>query len=485
VGGDGSVTIADDAIESTTPVASTRRRSEPLRAERSADVVAPPRPGPLERARGLFRQTDGPRLRDAVGGVGWYPLAIVCTLNFVDELDHAVVAVFAPNIRRHFDLTNAELGAVVGLHLTLLILAAVPIGYLSTKHDRTSILRWSAAVWSACSFATAFALRLPVFLLARLGTGIGKASVDPVGKSLLTDMYPPQAWNRVLAVHNAANPFGNIVGPALVGIYSLFVSGDTAWRWAFPLLTIPTVIALVQARRLREPESQMVKTLTAQALTVTMAPSDLRFKQAVGRLLRIPTLRSQIVGIGVLGFGLVGVLVFASVLLEEEFGVGEGGRAVINGILATASLAGTLLGGRVGERLFEASPSRSVRLVGTSIALFSVILAGAVFMPNVTAFVIVLWLGILAVSVAVSPLGAALTSVSPPRLRPLMFSLLGVLIGVFGGLLGLIWVGAVTDAAGIRIGLASVAPFGVLGGLLMGRGARTVERDIEAVAHGG
>jgi MFS family permease len=126
-----------------------------------------------------------------------------------------------------------------------------------------------------------------------------------------------------------------------------------------------------------------------------------------------------------------------------------------------------------------------VRLVGTSIALFSVILAGAVFMPNVTAFVIVLWLGILAVSVAVSPLGAALTSVSPPRLRPLMFSLLGVLIGVFGGLLGLIWVGAVTDAAGIRIGLASVAPFGVLGGLLMGRGARTVERDIEAVAHGG
>ncbi|HET7722888.1 MAG TPA: MFS transporter [Acidimicrobiales bacterium] len=423
---------------------------------------------------------DGPPLRTVLGTTGWYPLAVLTTLNVVDELDHAVIAVFAPNIRRHFGLTNAELGAIVGVHLVLVIVVGVPVGYWATKVDRTRVLRWSAALWSVFSTATVLAVRLPVFLVTRLGTGFGKASVDPVGKALLTDFYPPNAWNRVLSVHNAANPFGAIVGPLLAGVIGLLLDGDDAWRWAYPVLTVPTIFALLAARRLREPEFHMMKDMGAQMLSATMAPHGLSFRQAAGQIVRIRTFRAQMVGIGVLGFALVGAVTFASVLLEEEFGVGEGGRGVVTGILATASLAGTLLGGRVGERVFAASPSGSIKLVGGSVVAFSAILPVAVAMPNVVLFVVVLWLGILAVSIAMSPLGAALSAVTPAQLRPLMFSLLGVFIAVFGGFLGGVFVGAVADVHGIRVGLASLAPFGMVGGLLMARGAATIDADLAA-----
>ncbi len=454
----------------------------------------------MSRIRDLLSPGDGPPLRDIASTGGWYPLVVITSLNVVDELDRAVLGVFGPNVQRYFDMNDATFGLLVGVQVTALVLLAVPIGYLGTKIDRGRILRWSALAWSVMSFATTFALKLPLFFLARFGVGIGKSGVEPVGKSLLTDYYPPNAWNRILAVHNAANPVGALLGPALAFAIAFFVglepatevvdgvtkevmrSPDDIWRWAFPVLTVPSVVALIASRKLKEPEQQMVRGLTGATISVTGAPSGMDFREAVGRLLQIRTFRRQIVGIGVLGFALVGIVAFINIFLERTYLIDAEGRAIIGMILATASLLGTLVGGNVGERIFATSPPRAVNIVGTSIAVFSVLLAGAVFLPEVWMFVPVGWVGLFALQVGIAPLYTALSAISPPRLRPLMFSLLGLMVAVMGGIAGGVIVGAITEATNIRWGLASLAPTGVIGGLLMARGAATIEGDIAIVA---
>jgi ABC-type branched-subunit amino acid transport system ATPase component len=92
------------------------------------------------------------------------------------------------------------------------------------------------------------------------------------------------------------------------------------------------------------------------------------------------------------------------------------------------------------------------------------------------------WIALTLVAIAVSPLYTILSAISPPQLRPLVFSLLGLFIALFGGVLGGVLAGAITDAHGVRIGLASLAPFGILGAVLMLRSAATVEVDITRVA---
>ena len=436
-----------------------------------------------QKVRALLSPGDGPPLRQIAQHGGWYPLVIITALNIVDELDRAVLGVFGPNVQRYFGMSDATFGLLVGVQVTALVLLAVPIGYLGTKVDRGRILRWSALAWSAMSFATTFAIHLPLFFLARFGVGVGKSGVEPVGKSLLTDYYPPNGWNRILAVHSAANPVGALLGPALAFVITIFAgNGDDIWRWAFPVLTVPSVIALVAARRLQEPENQMVRGLAGAALSVTGAPSGMNFRQAIGRLLGIPTFKRQIIGIGVLGFGLVGVLAFLNIFLERVYGIDAGGRAVIDMVLATAALLGTLVGGNVGERIFERSPARAVRIVGASIAGFSMMLAFAVFLPTVWMFVPAAWLGLFALQVGIAPLYTALSAISPPRLRPLMFALLGLMVAVMGGIAGGVVVGLIAEAFDIRWGLASLAPTGIIGGLLMARGATTIEADIEQVA---
>jgi len=447
--------------------------------ERSEAQPAP-RPSPWARVLGLFLPGEGPALREVARTAGWYPLVILTVLNVVDELDRAAFGIFAPEIQRYFDINDTALGAIVGAQFALLIIAGVPIGYWATRVNRARLLRWSAAVWSVFSTATALAVVLPAFVVTRLGSGAGRAGVEPVGKAFLADQYPPTVWNRVFAVHNAANPLGGILGPLMAGGIGLFASGDDAWRLAFPILTIPTLIALVAARRLRETESQMAKLVLGATMSVTGAPKGEGFMPSVRRVIRIPTFRRQIIGIGVLGFGLIGILTFGSLFYERVHNLDETGRGVVFGILGVASLVGTLLGGNIGERVFQASPSRTIYLIGGGIAVFSIIIAGSVFIPSLPVTVTVQWFAIVAVSICGAPLAAMVTAITPPTLRPLMFSLLGLCIALFGGVLGGVIVGAITEASNIQIGLATLAPFGIIGGLLMARGGATVEADIAA-----
>lgn len=440
--------------------------------------------GWVRRVLRLFAPGEGPSLREVTRDVGIYPLATLTILNVVDEIDQAALAVFAPNIRDYFGINDKMIGLIIGIQVSLLVIAAVPIGYMATKVNRARLLRWSAVVWSFFSTMTAFALWLPMFMVARFGAGTGKAAVDPVGKSLLADYYPPTTWNRVFAIHNAANPTGNIIGPLLAGAVAWATSfSPDAWRWAFPILTIPTIFAIIMSRKLDEPSVQMAKGYMAATMTVTGAPPELTFRVAAGRIMRIPTFRRQLVGIGVLGFALVGIAAFASILYRDIFGVGEGGRSLIFGFIATASLLGNLMGGTLGERVFQRSPRKAVYLVGTGIAANTVILAAGVFLPKLYMVIGIQWLAILAITLVVAPLNAVMSAICPSRLRSLLLSLVTLSIALFGGVFGGVFVGAISDATGdVRWGLASLAPFGVIGGLLMARGGKTVEADIEHVA---
>lgn len=425
------------------------------------------------RASAAPTAADDLPLRAAVAGAGAYPLAVLTALNFVDELDRAVVAVFAPNIRRFFDISNGALGAIVGIQVFVVILASVPIGYLGTRTNRSRLLKVSAAVWGAFSAVTALAVALPLFVLARLGTGVGKAAVEPVGRSLLSDVYPRRAWTRVFAIHSAANPAGNVLGPLLAGAIGLAVAGDGAWRLAFPILAVPTFVALAVSRPLRDPEPVDEATAAVGA--------DLPLGQAVTRLLSIPTFYRQLVGIGILGFGLVGAATFTSVLYEEEFGVGEGGRGAIIAFLATGSFVGLTLGARYGERVFQASPALAVTVVAGGIAGYAVITAVSVLLPVLWLCVAGQWVALAFAGAGTSPLASILSAISPPRLRPLAFSLLGLFVALFGGVLGGFVVGTLADTVGIRLALATLGPVGVLGGVLFARGASTIDGDVAAM----
>ncbi|HVM54436.1 MAG TPA: MFS transporter [Acidimicrobiales bacterium] len=418
-------------------------------------------------------------LRETLRRHGALPLALLTILNVVDELDRVAIVTLGPEIQRSFDLSDAALGAVAGLGGLLTVAASVPLAVLADRRRRIPLVTASALLWAAFTGLTGAARNVVMLVIARLLSGLGKGAIEPVHTSLLADWYPVESRGRVLAVHRAANPIGAVIGPLLAGgIGALF-----GWRWAFVAAVPLTVIPALAALALREPRRGQHEE-AASGTDTTVAEVELPkvpIGSAVARLLDIQSLRFMYMGIGVLGFAVVGAPVIISLYLEEVLGLGQFGRGAFFAVGAVGPLIGLPLGGMVSDRLFRRDPGWPLHLVGLAIPLWAVLLVVSLYLPGVV-LVTIGWVVAGAVLGVATPAFLQLVSVtSPPAFRALSFSMFGLFLYVFGGFFGPIIMGSASDAWGPRTALSLLVAPGLLAGVLLVRGAKHVAGDIQMV----
>ena len=252
-------------------------------------------------------------LRSALTLYGALPLVLLTILNLVDELDRVAMVTLGPEIQDAFHLSDAALGALAGIGGLLTVAASVPLAVLGDRRRRLPIVGVSALLWAAFAGITGMARNVGQLATARLLSGLGKGSIEPVHTSLLSDWYPIGARGRVLAFHRAANPLGGVVGPLLAG----GIAAVAGWRWAFIAAVPLTVVPALMAMALREPkrgqheEAVVVGETAAAEVDVPRVPVG----TAIRRLMDIQSLRYMYIGIGVLGFAVVGAPVIITLLL--------------------------------------------------------------------------------------------------------------------------------------------------------------------------
>ena len=413
------------------------------------------------------------RLEDITGGDPVFPLWILILLFFFDEFDTAAFNVLAPNIRDAFGLSRAEFGLIVVINLTIVLLAAVPVGFYGDRLPRRNLVIAGGIIAGIFSFLTGFAGTVGMLVFFRLGNGVGRLLNDSIHNSLLSDYYKPVDRPRVFAAHRNANYLGAIVGSAVTGLVA-FAFG---WRVAFMILLGPIVItALVGATKLKEPVRG--GTDDPDSALVAEREDPIKFGEARRILMSVKTLRRQFAAWVFIGAGLIPLAYLLPLFLEEQFGVGELGRGVIAGVNAAATLIGIQLAGKwtmgwmakgMGEPLKRAG--LAIGAVGIGIAIISasqwlalVVVAGAI-----TSFVVGFFF---------PPFYATQALVSPARVRTLSFSF-GALFLVAG-----VWFlffipgfAAVADTHGERWGLLITAPYWVIGGLVLRSAHRFVADD--------
>src|SRR5436309_3379067 len=89
------------------------------------------RPRPSRRRRADERRRSGPMngLRKMTSGLPTFPILVMFGLFFFDEWDTAAFNVLAPNIQHAFHLSDRGFGFLVISNLSIVLLAAVPLGY--------------------------------------------------------------------------------------------------------------------------------------------------------------------------------------------------------------------------------------------------------------------------------------------------------------------------------------------------------------------
>lgn len=401
-------------------------------------------------------------LRELCGGEAAYPLLLLFGLNAVDELDRAAFGVLLPNIREHFNLDLSAMLGIVALSSVAALALQVPIAQLADRSKRIPIAVVGALVWGLFSGLTGIAMGVIVLTVARSGSSLGKAVVDPTHNSLIADYYPIEVRAKVFSFHRSANAVGAFVGPLSAG----FLAHYFGWRTPFLIFTIPTVILAILAIKLREPirgfwERKAMGVSDEIANTEEEAPS---FSESWRTVQKVQSLKRIWYSLPFLATGLIGFGTLASLLYDQEFGLDERARGIAAAIAEPFQLVGLIVGARWLTKKFAGNVAGLTKVAGYVSLVAAVASAAFALAPNIYIAVAVNC----AISASLAVLGpatfAVLSLAIPPRARATGFSVAS--LWIIPGLAILPMIGWIADKTSIRIGMLTMIPLFLIGGLI-------------------
>ena len=414
---------------------------------------------------------------DIGGGQPLFPLFVLVGLNCVDELDRRAFDVLLPNIRASFGLSLSGILTVVSIAAVAAILLSVPIGFQADRKNRVVIMTIGAIAWSMFSLATGLATTIIMLGIARAGSGIGKAVVDPTHNSLLADYYDIPDRPKVFSLHRAGNALGLFLGPLLGGLLGEWLG----WRAPFIIFAFPTMVFVVLALRLKEPIRGYWERKAMGANADTMATEDIppSFAESWRIVWSVRTLRRIFYSLPFLAMAIVGLASLTSLYYEQVFHLGAADRGFVAALAEPAAFVGLLAGIPFATRLMARDPGLVLKFVAAVGVVAAVAFAIFALTPNL-AIAVAMNIIVAGVIAIVAPgIFASLSLAIPPKIRSFGFSVAS--LWVLPGLIILPIIGSVADAWGIRAGLLLMTPILLVGTLIIASAAPFVKTDIQRV----
>ncbi len=283
-------------------------------------------------------------------------LTLVYGFNFIDR---QIVGILAPFIQRDLELTNTQLGLLIGLAFaTFYTLVAIPIAWLADRYSRVNILSIALATWSAFTALTGLANNFLQIGLARMGVGIGEAGGSPPSHSIISDLYAKEERAGALGVYSTGIPLGIMAAYFATAALMGADADQVNWRRIFVILGVTGVaLAVVVKLVLKEPERGAME-FDASQKQLKKPP----FSESLKMLLTIPSWWFMALGIAFGSFVSYAFSAFQTkyiVLLDPNFDFRTVVIAlgVING---TTYVGGTFLGAKWADKW----GSRSIKAYG-------------------------------------------------------------------------------------------------------------------------
>ncbi|MCU1451016.1 MAG: hypothetical protein JWP02_3186, partial [Acidimicrobiales bacterium] len=398
-----------------------------------------------------------------------FPLLVLFAIYFFDEFDTAAFGVLAPKIKDAFHLTDKSLFGIVAANLTIVLALAIPVGYLGDRLPRRVLVVAGAVIAGVFSFASGAATALLLFVLFRIGNGVGLLANDPIHRSLLTDYYKPEARPRVFAFHANAVRWGAIFGALSAGVLAFAFS----WRAAFVVLIVPIVIMAVVAARL--PRVDRGQSDDPEAAAIAEEEPPVPFQRAVRMLWTVKTLKRQYLAWVFIGAGFLPLAVYVPLYFDRVWNFNPLEIGIVTATGAAFGLVGVSQGGRWTQGWLAKGLGEPLKWAGLSLVAVGpfVLLVGIA--PNVP-MALAMTFGAYYVGGIFTPGFLTVQAlVSPARVRSLSFAF-GSLFLVVGLDLFFLFLGNVGND-NVRHGLIAVSAFWVVGGLVLASGRRYVAED--------
>jgi MFS family permease len=415
----------------------------------------------------------------ASGGVRSWPVYIMIVLtmiNFLNYIDQRLLSAVLESIKAEWTLTDAE-GGLLGSVFVIVYTICAPVGVLGDRMKRKNLIAGGVLLWSLATVGAAFARNYHELLIARALLGVGEACYATIAPSIIADLYSKDLRSRKLAYFYLATPVGSALGYILGG----YIGEYYGWRAVFLVGGLPGLVFALLAFLMVEPErgrndDEALSTGPGMSLGATLK-----------RLLKTPAWRINTVGLALLTFTIGGLALWMPSYLERVHGMSSGQAGTIfGGVTVLAGICGTLLGGRLGDRMQARSPGGFFRLSGIGLLASSPFIVLMTLIGWLPGIFIVVFIAEMLLFLNTGPLNAALIGCVPVQMRGAAFAVNVLCIHAFGDALSNVLLGVVSDAAtpvlgsaaaGLSLAVAVTAIPVAIGGVVLLRGARWIARQ--------
>ena len=187
----------------------------------------------------------------------------------VSFIDRQVITLLVQPIRADLGISDTEMSLLMGLAFALFyVTMGVPIAWLSDRYSRRTIIATGIFLWSLATAACGLARSFGQLFLARIGVGVGEATLTPAAYSMIADYFPKQILGRAIGLYAVGVYLGAglalILGGAAVRLITAsgpvdwpLVGTVVPWQLTFMVVSIPgLLIVLLMMFTVREPQRQ-------------------------------------------------------------------------------------------------------------------------------------------------------------------------------------------------------------------------------------
>jgi MFS family permease len=366
----------------------------------------------------------------------WRVLFLLFLANLFNFFDRTIPAIIIEPMRLEWQLSDFQLGLIGTAFTIIYALASLPLGRMADTGSRRKIMGWGLAIWSGLTALNGMAWNFWSFLLVRMGVGIGEASYFPAASSLIGDLFPAHKRARATGIFMLGLPLGLLLAFFTVGA---MVSAFGSWRAPFFIAAIPGLLLALFMFLIKEP-----KRGAAESVPVSDTPTV----NPIRHVLAIPTFWWLILAGLAFNFATYACNSFMVPMLQRYFLLPLQHAAVGTGVIVgLTGLLGLTLGGWIADRVHQkwlrgrllfAALSMLIATLTTGYALFS----GRI---GVEVFVAIFSIGWLFSYNYFTCVYTAIQDVVEPSMRATAMALFMGGLYLFGGGLGPIAVGVLSD----------------------------------------
>jgi MFS family permease len=382
----------------------------------------------------------------------WYVVALLTLANISSFLDRQILALLVGPIKRDMHLSDTEVSLLMGLSFALFYtIFGIIIGRLADNTNRRNIIMTGIAVWSIMTSLCAGVKNYTQFFLARMGVGVGEATLSPSAYSIITDYFPKRKLALAMSLFTMGIFLGSglalAIGAGLVAnlpkegtLYVPVFGNIYHWQKLFLLIGLPGLLVSLLMLTVMEPARKDVLHKDGQR-------SILNLRESLSIIFKHPKAYLGIcLGTAFTAFINYGMSAWMPTYLNRTFGWTVPQAGLSYGlVLCIGSVSGILWGGWYADKLKNKGIVNGRVRIG--------IIAGAVglccaFIPLLGNPYLVLVAVFLPSFFLASPMGACTTAIQelmPNQVRALASAIFLFMINIIGLGLGPSVVAIFTD----------------------------------------